>query len=382
MAMRVALIDYKVVPTNPIGGIHRRMLEGLCYEHDFTVFAVEFDNPNPERIRYVRIPVPSRPLALLYVSYLLIAPLFLWLERIRHGRFDAVHIVESNYWCGDVSRVGFCHKHYIRQHWSNTKPNGWRGVARGINHWLHAMMEPFVYRRTRHLIVPSLGLKRELETEYPFLLGRLTVIANPVDLNGLHKPETFDREAARRSLALSTQDFVLVFVALGHFERKGLPLILEALRHVENAKLVVVGGERDVTSAWRDRVKSMSLDDRVRFVGMQRDVRPFLWTADAFVFPSAYETFSQVTFQAAAASLPLVVTRLHGVEEFMIDGETGFIVSRSAEAIGAALKRLATMPPELRASMGQQARARVKGYSVEAFVDRWRGFYREKLQST
>ena len=47
--MRVAVFDYKTVPNNPTGGCHRRMLSGLCHEHEFTVFATEFDNPCPER---------------------------------------------------------------------------------------------------------------------------------------------------------------------------------------------------------------------------------------------------------------------------------------------------------------------------------------------
>jgi hypothetical protein len=48
--MRIAVFDYKVVPTNPIGSCHLRMLQGLCREHEFTVFAVEFENSCPERI--------------------------------------------------------------------------------------------------------------------------------------------------------------------------------------------------------------------------------------------------------------------------------------------------------------------------------------------
>jgi hypothetical protein len=54
MVCKIAIFDYKVI-FNSIGGCHLRMLRGLCHEHEFTVFAVEFENPCPERIRWVRI---------------------------------------------------------------------------------------------------------------------------------------------------------------------------------------------------------------------------------------------------------------------------------------------------------------------------------------
>ena len=51
------------------------------------------------------------------------------------------------------------------------------------------------------------------------------------------------------------------------------------------------------------------------FVGRETQVRPFLWLADAFVFPTAYEAFS-LSILEAAAGLPLIVTRVDGVGDF------------------------------------------------------------------
>ena len=45
--MRIAVFDYKVTPNNPIGGCHWREIQGLCRDHDFTVFAPVFENPCP-----------------------------------------------------------------------------------------------------------------------------------------------------------------------------------------------------------------------------------------------------------------------------------------------------------------------------------------------
>jgi glycosyltransferase involved in cell wall biosynthesis len=354
------------------------MLQGLCREHEFTVFAVEFDNPCPERIRFVRVPVPTRPLALLFLAYHLVAPLaYLW-YRLRTGaRFDLVQMVESNLSFGDVSYAHFCHLAYLRRHWRNAGTRGLRGWLRWLDHWLHALMEPWTYRRVKRVVVPSQGLKRDLEETYPFTRGKITVIHNPVDVERMRPPADFDREAFRKEHGVKPGETVLVFVALGHFERKGLPLVLQALVALRDRplRLWVVGGEPDLIRSWQMRAEGMGIGDKVHFWGMQRDVRPFLWGADAFVFPSAYETFSLVSFQAAAAGLPLIVTPLYGVEEFMRDGETGFVVEGSVKGVAEGLRRFISLSPESRRRMGEHAREAVAPYGVEPFVEAWRGFY-------
>ena len=99
-------------------------------------------------------------------------------------------------------------------------------------------------------------------------------------------------------------------MALGQFERKGLPLLMQALATagLDPVKLIVVGGEADLLARYREQAEKLDIGDRVKFVGMQSDVRPFLWCSDVFVFPSLYETFSLVTYEAAAAGLPIVVS--------------------------------------------------------------------------
>jgi glycosyltransferase involved in cell wall biosynthesis len=376
--MRLSVMDYKVVSSNPIGSCHRRLLAGLYREYEFTVFAVEFENPCPERIRFVRVPVPTRPLALLFVAYHLVAPIVYWLHRLRTGaRFDLVQMVESNLSFGRVSYVHFCHRAYLQRHWKAVGARGLRGWLRWLDHWLHALMEPWVYRRVKHLVVPSQGLKRELEETYPFVQGKVAAIPNPVDLERMRPPEGFAREDFRRAHGVGPEEVVLVFVALGHFERKGLPLVLEALKELKSSpvRLWVVGGEADLVRVWRKRVEEMGLGERVSFFGMQQEVRPFLWAADVFVFPSAYEVFPLVSLEAAAAGLPLIVTPLYGVEEFMRDGETGFVVERSARGVQEGVLRYLSLPPKERERLGEEARKAVSPLGVAPFVRAWREFY-------
>ena len=51
-----------------------------------------------------------------------------------------------------------------------------------------------------------------------------------------------------------------LFVALGQFERKGLPLLLQALgtAGMERVKLIVVGGEPDLIARYREEAAETS----------------------------------------------------------------------------------------------------------------------------
>lgn len=375
--LNIALFDYKVTPTNPAGSCHLRLLRHLRYEHNFTVFAVEFENPDPERIRWVRIPAPTRPLALLFVVYHVVA-LFAYIAlRLRGRRFDIIQFVESNVLFGDVSYAHFCHTRYLKRHWRYAGNTGIRGWWRWLDHRLHALAERWVYQRVRWVVVPSSGLARDLVSEFPKLNGKTYIVPNAVEIQALERPPTFERAEFRARLGLWPDDVVVTFTALGNFEHKGLPLLLYALSQLRATpfRLLVVGGVPRLIAQYRRRAAKLGVADRVQFVGMQRDVRPYLWAADAFALPSVYEAFSLVSLEAAAAGLPLLTTPSYGLRECLENGINGFVLERTPGGVLSAVSRLLALSPSERVEMGKRARDVVQVFSAERFVADWRGFY-------
>jgi len=376
--MKIAIFDYRVTKTNAIGSCHLRILGALCTEHEFTVFAVEFENPCPERIRWVRIPAVRRPMALLFLTFHLLAPIYYWIYRLRHSvRFDLIQTIESQSLLGQLCYSHFCHRAYIKHHWEDSPVPGVHGAVRWLAHWLNALLEERVLQGAGRIVVPSRGLARELLAEYPQCENKVQILPNAVDARKMRPPQGFNRDSFRQELGLEPGDFAIVFVSLGHYERKGLPQLLDALRLVDcsKLKLTVVGGTAQLLSPYRKLVAEMGLDTQVRFVGMQKDVRPYLWSADVFALPSAYEVFPLVALEAAAAGLPLLTTRLNGVEEFLVDGTNGFQVEKNGPDLAQGIIKSMSLSPDDLRKMGEQARRSVQRFSTEAFVDRWRLIY-------
>jgi glycosyltransferase involved in cell wall biosynthesis len=376
--MKIAIFDYRVTKTNAIGSCHLRILEALCQEHEFTVFAVEFENPCPQRIHWVRIPALRRPMALLFLTFHLLAPIYYWIYRLTHAvRFDLTQTIESQSLLGQLCYSHFCHRAYIKHHWEDSPVPGMHGAVRWLAHWLNALLEERVLQGAGRIVVPSRGLARELLAEYPQCENKVQILPNAVDAKKMQPPQGFNRESFRHELGLAPGDFAIVFVSLGHYERKGLPQLLDALKLVDrsNLKLTVVGGTTQLLSPYRKLVAEMDLGAQVRFVGMQKDVRPYLWSADVFALPSAYEVFPLVALEAAAAGLPLLTTRLNGVEEFLVDGANGFQVEKNGAALAQGIMKSMSLSPDDLKRMGEQARRSVQRFSTEAFVDRWRLIY-------
>ena len=374
--MRIAIFDYKVIAGNPTGNCHLTLLRSLAREHKFTVFSVEFENPDPAAITWVRVPSPTRPLALLFVVFHLLAPLAYLLHKLRTGnRFDVVQSIESDLCFGGLVYSHFSHTTYLRRHGISRR--GLRGILRWIDHWLHARAEGFRYPAAQLIVTPSIGLAEELKRDFHIPPEKVSVIANPIRVKSMERPADFDRDDFRRRLGFAGSEFVIAFAALGQFERKGLPLILESLAapHLSATKLLVIGGEPDLIADYRQKADALGVGNRVYFAGMQGDVRPFLWSADAFVLPSAYESFSLVTYEAAAAGLPLLAPPLNGIRDLLREGENGFLITRSTLSVTSALERITALPEKQRQAMGENARQAAASFSEERFVDAWRNLY-------
>jgi glycosyltransferase involved in cell wall biosynthesis len=125
----------------------------------------------------------------------------------------------------------------------------------------------------------------------------------------------------------------------------------------------------------------LGLADRVRFLGQCSDVGLVYDACDVFVLSSLCEACPYALLEAMAHELPVVATRVGGVPEIVVDGETGFLAApRDAESLAGALAKLIDSP-ELRRRQGQAARERVVKHFHEAdMVRRTIQLYRELLR--
>jgi glycosyltransferase involved in cell wall biosynthesis len=184
----------------------------------------------------------------------------------------------------------------------------------------------------------------------------------------------------RRQLGIPDAAVFVLFVG-GDWHGKGLAVAIEALaetvrRSPVPLRLVVVG--RGDERHFGRLASRLGVEDHVTFTGPRRDTERFYAAADVYLLASHYETFSLAAHEAAACGVPIVSTRVSGVEELVGDGQAGFLVDRTPLAIASALSELAASP-EMRLRAGAVARERARQFTWDASAAAIESVYRLAL---
>ena len=164
--------------------------------------------------------------------------------------------------------------------------------------------------------------------------------------------------------------------------RKNLGLLLAALlacvkQEGVEVTALLIGGTPD--EALRARIRALGLQGRVEFLPYlsHPELRDRLRTLDVFALPSHQEGLCIAALEAMACGCPVVSTRCGGPEEFVIDGDTGFLVDFDAGDMASALSRIVT-DRALRERLAVGARRRVEQQYTRARAEAifWHAFER------
>ena len=208
--------------------------------------------------------------------------------------------------------------------------------------------------------------------------GQLTIIPNGVDVHRW-RPDPSTRSGFRRQLGIATG--FLWFTAGRLDPVKDYPALLWAMMNLPLPARLVIAGAGPVEGHLRRLTLEFGLESRVRFLGFEPDVLPWMQAADAFVLSSRWEGLPMSLLEAGACGLPAVATDVSGTREIIVPGENGFLAAReNAPALQREMAHMMRLSAEDRTAMGDRARQRVvEAFSLDAVLTRWEALYRELL---
>lgn len=355
-----------------VGGMERQLAElvmGLRrLGHAVTVIARTCELPAGAGVTFHRVRGPSRPFLLAYPWFMVAGSLAV--RRRRRGVVQATGAIVLNR--VDSIAVHCCHQAYRAMPGRPTRLFRWYGKTVGV---LKRATERLCFRTnsTASFICVSDGVAEEIRAHYP-AADRVVTIHNGVDTEAF-APRARDPEALvlRAGLGMPEERLVVAFVG-GDWEHKGLRSAVEALTHAPEWDLVVAG--RGHTPRYQEVADSLGVGTRVHWLGVVQDIQLVYELADAFVLPSSYETFSLVTFEAAASGLPILATPVNGVRELIRDGHNGFLIAAQPREIAERLGQLAA-DPALRMRLGHAARQSALEFGWEEMVTKHHELYVE-----
>jgi glycosyltransferase involved in cell wall biosynthesis len=169
-------------------------------------------------------------------------------------------------------------------------------------------------------------------------------------------------------------------------EQKGIFQLLEAARGLPaGVQLVLCASSPDTPDLLARVEAAVTGRAEIRWINAMLPVPEVVQLyshAAVFVCPSIYEPFGLINLEAMACGTPVVASRVGGIPEVVVDGETGWLVPPGdPAALGEALRR-ALADPERARRMGEAGRRRVEGhFSWDRIADRTLGVYRDAIES-
>jgi starch synthase len=239
----------------------------------------------------------------------------------------------------------------------------WKAEQLGGGYALSSWCERTAVEAAAAVIAVSDGMRADLLECYPAVPPeRVHVIRNGIDTRE-YSPDTGTDVLER--YGVDPDRPLVVFV--GRITRqKGLPVLLRAAAQLDPAtQLMICAGQPD-TEELAAEVTALVTGLRetrsgvIWLTGMlpRPEVIQLLTHATVFVCPSLYEPLGIVNLEAMACGTAVVASRVGGIPEVVVDGETGLLVPPDDPAALAAAVNSLVADPDRAAAMGLDGRAR------------------------
>jgi glycosyltransferase involved in cell wall biosynthesis len=238
------------------------------------------------------------------------------------------------------------------------------GVASLLYRWADRLMRPLT---TVTICVSDTDRARGLAA-HTCTAETTVVIPNAIDVE---QAPTARRERARP-----------LIVAVGRLKApKDFSTLVRAFAQLPSSSFdAAIVGDGPDRAELETAIGELGIGERVILLGERNDVPRLLARADIFVLSSASEGLPVSVLEAMGAGLPVVGTRVGGVPELVVDGETGLLVEAGdPDSLAAALGTLVE-DAELRQRMGDAGRERAREqFDLERFWEAHIELYSREL---
>lgn len=301
-------------------------------------------------------------------------------QRLASERFDLVQSHERIPGC-DVYRAG----DGVHATWLDLRGRLGAAAGRMAGRWspyhryvVRTEAAMFRHPALRAVICNSRMVADDIHRRFGVDRARLHVFYNAVDSSRFHPGlATRYREQVRARLGADENLRVWLMVGSG-YQRKGVGEAIRALAGLAGDQLWVVGNDRQPRT-YRKLAERLGVAGRVRFLGPQTDVTPYLAGADAFLLPSWYDPFPNACVEALACGLPVVVSSTTGTAELVRVGENG-AVCQPGEADDL-LRQMRNLRPRLGdPALSEVAVATVRELCPDRMLEQFAELYRNLMR--
>lgn len=242
--------------------------------------------------------------------------------------------------------------------------------------WRHRLAYRFAHSLADRVFAVSDTVRNVVHKFEGVGLDKILTIYNGIELDKTGENNKF--ADIRKELTINDSEQVVGIIAgLNWF--KGHADFIEVSRLIllekPQTKFLIIG-DGQLRESLKSMVRQKRLVDKIIFLGKRKDVTALLGIMDVSVNASYSEGMSNTILESMAAGVPIVATDVDGNKEVVIDGETGFLVTRgNVEGMKEKIIYLLNNQ-QIAQAMGQKARWLVQEkFSLSQMIERLENNY-------
>jgi glycosyltransferase involved in cell wall biosynthesis len=247
--------------------------------------------------------------------------------------------------------------------------------------WYLSKIEEQSARDATLIVTVSKYSSKKIVKLYNVDKRKIRIVPNGVDLEKFKPIEGC--EEIKDEIEANNKQCVLFVGRL--IPRKGLHFLIEAAKHVVKERketMFIVIGDGPLKNYLISYSKAQRVSDNFVFLGdVHDDMLPKLYNcADVFALPSTQEGQGIALLEAQATAKPVVAFNVSGINEVVLDKETGILVKLDSHELANAILNLLSNK-SLREKMGLCGRKFVsENFSWDICAQRMLQVYGEALQ--
>ena len=233
-----------------------------------------------------------------------------------------------------------------------------------------------------YVIAVSEPLRDEIISHFKVPEWKVVAVPNGIDVTKFERD--VNKEGVRAKYGVMPGE--LLILAVGRLTpQKGFQHLIYAmpqiLRRHPKAKLLIVG-DGWMRGELERAAYEVGCHERIRFTGFLSDdelIELYL-SADLLVVPSIYEPFGITALEGMAAGLPVVASKVGGLQYIVEHERTGiWVIPGDPRSIAWGVDYVLSNPDRAK-QMGENARRKVKNeYSWDIIAERTIGIYKKTL---
>lgn len=195
--------------------------------------------------------------------------------------------------------------------------------------------------------------------------------ANPVEL-----------EELRGKLGIEKGDLVIGSSGRFYNEVKRFTDILQTIYLIGDPKVkFLLLGQGEDEKLIIQKAKDLRIENQLIMPGFRSDTAPYYQLMDVFCIVSSHEGFGLVAAEAMMHGLPVIATKVGGLQDIVADGETGYLVPPNSPKSIAEKIVLLIQSKELRNEFGKKGRQRaLRNFSADRYCKEVESLYLELIE--